>query len=86
MQITVFKTKEKYDSDLLKSAMRLGLNKSNNKKRIWEDAKEATSSIDYVQRINLSETFYNTKQREQSIALSTMAHDIAKGQGYKVEM
>lgn len=87
IKITIFKDSLRYEADLIKSAETFGLKKiKKNVGKVWKKAKEVTSSIDYVQKINTSDLFDRMKPAEQSDVAYTIGHDIACGRGFKVEL
>jgi len=84
--ITVFKDELKYEADLVKNARKAGLNSSRNGKKVWTDAKEATSSICHVRKIRTGDPFNNLKPKEQNNIAYDIAHDVAAGRGFKMEL
>lgn len=85
MKLNVFKTRDKYETDLHHKAKQLGLNTRRNKKLVWEEAKLATSKVEFVQNINFGQEFVNLKPKEQESIKHDLAHDIAQGKNYSIQ-
>ena len=82
LTITVFKDELRWSADLRSTAKRLGERKG--AKHVWERAKNITDRIDFTQRINLSDSFFE-KKSDRRIAddVYSLAKDIANGRHFK---
>ena len=84
--ITVFKDKERYESDLRKSfkQIRAQHSKKVSDNHIWELAKGATSKVDFSQKVNVDPSFFvGKKPKELKDDIYSLAWDIAKNRRFK---
>ena len=84
--VTVFKDRERYESDLRKSYNRVK-SRCGSDGEAWMLAKEETSKVDFTQKVHLSSSFFTEKKpHEIKEAVYAIGHDIAKNRRFKAKL
>ncbi len=84
--VTVFKDRERYESDLRKSYRTLcGSEAGLSENSVWSLAKELTSKVDFTQKVHVTDAFYSGKKPgEVKDDIFAIGHSIAQGRRFKV--
>jgi len=84
--VTVFKDRERYESDLRKAFLQI---RPSVKKQddAWAEAKEIVSKVDFSQKVNVSTDFYQGKKPgEIKEDVYAVGFSIAQGRRFKAKL